>query len=318
MIKINIDIINGKNNNKDNVDSKLDQFEQLKGFGIMILSPLAAGVGLTITAANHVIHLERHWNPAKEDQASDRVYRIGAKKDVIIYHLIHNSENIKTFDDGLNELIKNKKSLSSGTLIPTPTVRDKELVETFMGTTTIEESWALLSPDEFEIKVMNIFEKDGYRCHRTSNIPREYGTDIVAVKNDVKIAIQCKHTSKNHRQNHTALYQLISEAKDAYPDAIYIAATNNYFNDNARDLAKKQNVVLFEFPELVKIDGDSSNEVTSLNKIEESTKKSITFLGNKKYIPWVYKTKATLNNVSEEKAYGKRSLFKPGTSISGI
>ena len=50
-----------------------------------------------------------------------------------------------------------------------------------------------------------------------------------------------------------------------------------------------------------KIDGDSSNEITSLNKIEESTKNSITFLGNKKYIPWVYKTKASMIIVSRNK-----------------
>lgn len=57
-----------------------------------------------------------------------------------------------------------------------------------------------------------------------------------------------------------------------------------------------------------KIDGISSKEVTSLNKIEESTKNSITFLGNKKYIPWVYKTKASIIIVSED--------FNPKKSIS--
>ncbi len=57
-----------------------------------------------------------------------------------------------------------------------------------------------------------------------------------------------------------------------------------------------------------KIDGISSKEVTSLNKIEESTKNSITFLGNKKYIPWVYKTKASIIIVSKD--------FNPKKSIS--
>ena len=56
-----------------------------------------------------------------------------------------------------------------------------------------------------------------------------------------------------------------------------------------------------------KIDGISSEEVTSLNKIEESTKDSITFLANKKYIPWVYKTKASIIIVSED--------FKPKKNI---
>ena len=47
------------------------------GFDILILSPRAAGVGLTLTAATHVIHLSRWWNPAVEEQCNDRIYRVG-------------------------------------------------------------------------------------------------------------------------------------------------------------------------------------------------------------------------------------------------
>ena len=54
------------------------------GFDVMILSPKAGGVGLTLTAANNVIHLERWWNPAVEDQCTDRVYRIGQTKPVTV------------------------------------------------------------------------------------------------------------------------------------------------------------------------------------------------------------------------------------------
>jgi SNF2 family DNA or RNA helicase len=63
----------------------IKEFSDTDGFGICILSPVAAGAGLNITAANHVIHLERHWNPAKENQATDRAYRIGQKKEVQVY-----------------------------------------------------------------------------------------------------------------------------------------------------------------------------------------------------------------------------------------
>ncbi len=72
-------IINGDTKVNSSSRSKLksrtdliDEFSDRDGFGVLILSPLAAGVGLTITEANHVIHLERHWNPAKESQATDR------------------------------------------------------------------------------------------------------------------------------------------------------------------------------------------------------------------------------------------------------
>jgi len=60
--------------------SIIQEFEDQVGFRIIVMSPVAAGVGLTVVGANNVIHLERHWNPAKEAQATDRVYRIGRKK----------------------------------------------------------------------------------------------------------------------------------------------------------------------------------------------------------------------------------------------
>jgi len=49
------------------------------------MSPVSAGLGLTVVGANNVIHLERHWNPAKEAQATDRVYRIGQKNQLNVY-----------------------------------------------------------------------------------------------------------------------------------------------------------------------------------------------------------------------------------------
>jgi len=249
--EIQIDIINGKNNKQDIVDIKLERFQNNKDFNILILSPLAAGVGLTITSANHVIHLERHWNPAKEDQASDRVYRIGQEKDVFIYHFIQKAENFITFDMGLNQLISSKKSLSTGTLIPTPSITDREIAETFFSHIDEEEKWALMSPEEFETEVMILYEKAGYTCHKTSKQPTESGTDIVAVQGDKIIAIQCKHTRKRKKQNNTALYQLISEAKIAYPNAEYVAVTNYYFNANAHRLAEEQNIKLIELDQLL-------------------------------------------------------------------
>lgn len=64
----------------------LDKFRETEGFRVIILSPEAAGVGLNIVEANHVIHYTRHWNPAKEEQATDRAYRLGQKKDVFVYY----------------------------------------------------------------------------------------------------------------------------------------------------------------------------------------------------------------------------------------
>jgi hypothetical protein len=88
----------------------------------MILSPKAGGVGLTLTAANHVIHLSRWWNPAVEDQATDRAFRIGQAKDVHVYlpQAVHPDPSIgpSSFDLKLDSLMARKRELSRGLLIP--------------------------------------------------------------------------------------------------------------------------------------------------------------------------------------------------------
>ncbi len=97
-------------------------------FDVLILSPKAGGVGLTITAANNVIHLSRWWNPAVEDQATDRAYRIGQKRPVTIHipMAIHPDEAIgpSSFDQRLDALMERKRSLSRGLLMPPESERD--------------------------------------------------------------------------------------------------------------------------------------------------------------------------------------------------
>ncbi|MBD3794200.1 MAG: SWF/SNF helicase family protein, partial [Campylobacterales bacterium] len=116
--EINVDIINGSDNDQNSVKRKLDAFTKQNGFGVIILSPLAAGVGLTITEANHVVHYERWWNASKEDQASDRVYRIGQNKDVFIHYIIGKlPSGKKSIDEAIHELIAQKRE-TAGFLIP--------------------------------------------------------------------------------------------------------------------------------------------------------------------------------------------------------
>lgn len=100
---------------------RVDEFQTSdKGFDVMLLSPKAGGVGLTLTAANHVIHLSRWWNPAVEDQCSDRAYRIGQNKDVHIYYpiAINPDRPEHSFDLKLNELMHRKRELSRTMLAP--------------------------------------------------------------------------------------------------------------------------------------------------------------------------------------------------------
>jgi SNF2 family DNA or RNA helicase len=121
---LDIQIINGDAKAVANKGSSLsrqgmiDVFQAEKGFGIIIMSPVAAGVGLTVTAANHVIHFEREWNPAKEAQATDRVYRIGQTKDVHVWIPIVHHPQKPSFELNLHHLLARKSALSSAILVP--------------------------------------------------------------------------------------------------------------------------------------------------------------------------------------------------------
>ena len=75
--------------------------------GVFILSLKAGGVGITLTKANHVFHFDRWWNPAVENQASDRAFRIGQKKNVFVHKYIC----LGTLEEKIDEIIEDKKKL---------------------------------------------------------------------------------------------------------------------------------------------------------------------------------------------------------------
>ncbi|TDP74732.1 helicase-like protein [Roseateles toxinivorans] len=97
---------------------RVEKFQETGGFDVMLLSPKAGGVGLTLTAANHVIHLSRWWNPAVEDQCSDRVYRIGQTKPVHIYYplALIPGDDEHSFDTQLQMLMERKRRLAQNLL----------------------------------------------------------------------------------------------------------------------------------------------------------------------------------------------------------
>ena len=249
-----ISVINGENNKSNTMHAKLDNFKKKDGFNLIILSPLAAGVGLTINEANHVIHLERHWNPAKEDQASDRVYRIGQTKDVYIHHIISklpDEMKKRSFDEGLNQLIMNKKTLSNDTLIPTSAVSEKDLASSIFdnaGSSVKSEFEDIdnMTFDEFEFYIKEMFNSKGYSSSLTEKVPSEFGADVIAIKGKEIIAIQCKHSRVGAKIDKEAIRQLHSEAKPYYKPTKLIAITNSYFNTNAINLAEVHNVEIID------------------------------------------------------------------------
>lgn len=89
-------------------DEMVRAFQEGSGPPIFILSLKAGGVGLNLTRANHVIHYDRWWNPAVENQATDRVFRIGQEKNVEVHKLICQG----TLEERIDDLIERKKLLS--------------------------------------------------------------------------------------------------------------------------------------------------------------------------------------------------------------
>lgn len=103
-----------------------------EGFDAMILSPKAGGVGLTLTAANHVVHLSRWWNPSVEDQATDRAFRIGQQRDVTVYlpQAVHPVPGLAetSFDLKLHALMERKRGLSRGLFAPDEEASDADML----------------------------------------------------------------------------------------------------------------------------------------------------------------------------------------------
>jgi len=88
------------------------RFQDDESIGFFILSLKAGGSGLNLTAASHVVHFDRWWNPAVENQATDRAFRIGQTKNVLVHKFVCRG----TLEDKIDELIESKRSLSQNIL----------------------------------------------------------------------------------------------------------------------------------------------------------------------------------------------------------
>ncbi len=86
----------------------IDKFQNDDDTKLMILSLKAGGTGLNLTSATNVIHYDLWWNPAVEDQATDRTYRIGQDKNVLVHRMI----TLGTFEEKIDEMLKSKKELA--------------------------------------------------------------------------------------------------------------------------------------------------------------------------------------------------------------
>jgi SNF2 family DNA or RNA helicase len=83
--------------------------DERHGPRVFVLSVKAGGTGLNLTAANHVFHYDRWWNPAVEDQATDRAYRIGQKRAVQVHKLVCAG----TVEEKIDRMLQQKRELAS-------------------------------------------------------------------------------------------------------------------------------------------------------------------------------------------------------------
>lgn len=110
----------------------VDRFQTNRSVRTLIVSLKAGGTGLNLTAASCVIHYDLWWNPAVETQATDRAYRIGQQRDVLVYRFITEG----TFEERINEMLQHKRNLADLSIVTG---------ETWIGDLSVTELQELFS-----------------------------------------------------------------------------------------------------------------------------------------------------------------------------
>lgn len=258
------DVINGDTSadsaNANNRQRRIKAFQQKPGFGVIILSPLAVGFGVNIQAANHVVHFTRTWNPAKEDQATDRAYRIGQEKDVHVYYPMVVAHDFMTFDAKLDKLLDWRRGLSTDMLngagdVSAADFGDLEAPDggnAFGEELLGPEDIASMDPDAFEAFCALLWSKQGYgKTYRTPRVG-DGGIDIVAIRGTEGVVIQCKSSSVEGRELGWEAVKDVAAGSAAYAARhsgvrfSLVAVTNQRFNGAAKQQANVLHVELVD------------------------------------------------------------------------
>ncbi len=265
------DVINGDTSadsaNANNRQRRIRKFQDRQGFGVIILSPLAVGFGVNIQAANHVIHFTRTWNPAKEDQATDRAYRIGQTKNVHVYYPVVVAHDFLTFDAKLDKLLDWKRGLATDMLNGAGDVSPADFGDleapdggnAFGNELIGANDICSMSPDTFEAFCALLWSKRGYP--KTMKTPRtgDGGIDVVAIRGAEGVAIQCKSSSVEGRELGWEAVKDVAAGVAAYSQRYpgirfsLVAATNQRFNSTARQQAEILKVKLVDGDDLKRL-----------------------------------------------------------------
>jgi len=242
----------------------LHDFRNKPGFHVLILSPFVAGIGLTLTEANHVIHYGRWWNPAVESQATDRVYRIGQTKHVTVYLPILRDPHRRidaSFDECLDTMLEKKAVLARDFLQPMAAedTLAEELRHNLVGSDptppSVLDHKAIqqLSPSDFEALVACLYRHKDYRVVLTSR-SSDGGADVVAVNPDEVILIQTKHSTKSNPVTTPALGDVLG-ALNIYQTKIsrrlrLQVVTNAHFDTACATQARQHGITLIDATQL--------------------------------------------------------------------
>jgi superfamily II DNA or RNA helicase len=185
----------------------LDAFVKRDDARILLMTR-SGGLGLNLTVANYVVHVDHWWNPATGAQAEDRVHRIGQAKKVFVYHLW--SEN--TVEERIYRILEKKRRLYEEVIDALSNVQGSGLSEEELfglfglqrpgrtreaGEPPISDTASLLaiSPENFEVLVGTLYKRLGYGVRMTQR-SRDGGIDLIVTREmdgvSLKLAIQCK------------------------------------------------------------------------------------------------------------------------------
>jgi hypothetical protein len=260
------DIINGDTeaaaSAANSRQKRIKRFQEAPGFGVLILSPVAVGFGVNIQAANHVVHFSRTWNPAKEDQATDRAYRIGQSKPVYVYYPVLRAGDFTTFDVKLDLLLEKKRSLSGDMLNGCGDLKPDDFGEVvgidervFDQRITLDDALGM-APREFEALIAAIWQKKGFRTVTLTPSSGDGGVDVMAKTVNSGELIQCKSSrSEGAQLSWDAIKDVVTgmaKYRKENPGVTFakVAVTNQYFNANARYQATLNEVCLIEQADL--------------------------------------------------------------------
>ena len=237
-------------------------FQKRRGFEVLILAPRAAGFGLTLHSANHVVHLNRWWNPAVEDQCTDRAYRIGQDREVFVWIPIaeHPEFKAKSYDVLLNGKLEKKRATSYDVIVPVRfDAREMaRLHSEIFGGNFLEEELASMDWHRFEDWTCDQIRSSGLTVSKT---PRsgDGGADlIVRVSSDHGRGafVQVKHRSrgKTGLVSENEVLDVI-RAKDRYAvrDPLFFLVTNGSVDQKGMRAAELSLVRIIDYSRVSKL-----------------------------------------------------------------